>query len=419
MITASIRRAFRVVALLLLAAGCATRVTPHLVLPPLELGEPSFFPTLEAYTATPIVGGNAVDVLLNGDEIFPAMLAAIGSARRTITYAQYSYEDGEIARAIAHALAERCRAGVGVSVLLDAFGAAGMPTEYAEMMKRSGCHVEYFRPPNLWQWWRANNRNHRRVLVVDGRVGFTGGSGVSSKWLGNGRVEDRWRDTDVRVRGPAVEYLQGAFAENWLEATGVVLGGEAYFPRPLRPVGDVYAQVVRSSPAGGSYAMYTMFLLALSSARRSIFITNPYFVPDDAMEDAIVAAVKRGVRVVVLVPGAIDHNLVRQASRGRFGKMLKGGVEIYEYRPALLHAKTMVVDGVWATVGSTNLDNRSFALNDELNVVTYSRSVARRLEQVFQEDLKYSQKVEYRRWSRRGIRSRFLELLTIPIRDQL
>ncbi|MGH7313972.1 MAG: phospholipase D-like domain-containing protein [Candidatus Rokuibacteriota bacterium] len=419
MITARIRRVLYLVTLLLLVAGCATRVNPHVVLPPLALGEPSFFPTLEAYTATPIVGGNAVDVLLNGDEIFSAMFEAIGSARHTITYAQYYYEDGEIARALAEALAERCRAGVGVSVLLDAFGAAGMPTEYVEVMKRSGCHVEYFRLPKPWQIWRANNRNHRRVLVVDGRVGFTGGSGVSDKWLGNGKIESFWRETDVRVRGPVVEYLQGAFAENWLEATGIVLGGEAYFPRPLKPVGDVYAQVVRSSPAGGSYAMYTVFLLAISSAHRSIFITNPYFVPDEAMEDALVAAVKRRVRVVVLVPGVIDHNLVRQASRGGFGRMLKAGVEIYEYRPALLHAKTMVVDGVFATIGSTNLDNRSFALNDELNVVTYGRSVARRMEQVFAEDLKYAQKVEYRRWSRRGIVDRLLEVLTIPIRDQM
>jgi cardiolipin synthase len=257
------------------------------------------------------------------------------------------------------------------------------------------------------------------VLVVDGKVGFTGGSGVSRKWMGNGRVENHWRDTDVRVRGPVVEYLQGAFAENWLEATGVVLGGDAYFPRPVVPAGEVYAQVVRSSPAGGSFAMYTMFLLAISSARSTIFITNPYFVPDNAMEEALTAAVRRGVRVVVLVPGAIDHNLVRQASRGKFGKMLRAGVEIYEYRAALLHSKTMVVDGVWATIGSTNLDNRSFALNDELNLVVYDAATARRLEKVFAEDLSYSVKVDYRAWSRRGLADRFLEILATPLRPLL
>jgi cardiolipin synthase A/B len=412
-------RTLTLVGVLLVGAGCASRVTPHVALPSLQLGEASFFPTIEAYTTTPVVGGNAVDLLLNGEEIFPAMLEAIRNARTTINYAQYYYEDGPVARDMAEALAERCRAGVGVNVLLDSFGSLGMPAEYVELMKRSGCHVEWFRPLRPLPWSRSSHRNHRRILVIDGRIGFTGGSGVSRKWMGNGRVEHHWRDTDVRVRGPVVEWLQGAFAENWLEATSIVLGGEAYFPRPLAAQGDVHAQVVRSSPVGGSFAMYTMFLLAVASAQRSISLTNPYFVPDERMEQALLEAVQRGVRVTVLVPGAIDHNLVRQASRGKFGKMLKAGVAIYEYRPALLHAKTMVIDGVWATVGSTNLDNRSFASNDELNVVIYSRSVARRLEQVFADDLERSRRLEYRGWRQRPLVDRVLELLTIPIRDQL
>lgn len=398
--------------------GCA-RVHPHVVLPDLRLGEPSFFPTLEAYTIAPILGRNGVDLLLNGEEIFPAMLDAIRAARKTITYAQYYFEEGPVARDLVEAFAERCRAGVEASILMDAFGALEMPAEYVEALKKSGCRVEMFRPLSPLAWNRANYRNHRRVLVVDGRVGFTGGSGVSRKWMGNGRVEGHWRDTDARVRGPVVEYLQGAFAENWLEATGIVLGGESYFPRPVSPAGEAYAQVVRSSPAGGSFAMYTMFLLAISSARRTIFLTNPYFVPDGAMEDALAGAVARGVRVVVLVPGVIDHNIVRQASRGKFGKMLKAGVKIYEYRAALLHAKTMVVDGVWATVGSTNLDNRSFALNDELNLVVYDAGFARRLEKVFADDLTHSAKVDYRAWRRRGLTDRLLEFLATPIRPLL
>ncbi len=413
------RRTLLGLTLLLLVAGCVPRVSPHVALPQVQLGDAAFFPTLEAYTATPIVGGNRLDVLLNGDEIFPAILSAIRSAERTITYAQYYWEDGPVALEIAEALAERCRAGVGVSVLLDAFGTVSMPAEHVEVMKHSGCHVALYRPLTPLNWWRANYRNHRRILVVDGLIGFTGGSGVSRKWMGNGRIENHWRDTDVRLQGPAVAYLQGAFAENWLESTGIVLGGDAYYPRPRLERGAAYVQVVRSSPAGGSFAMYTMFLLAISAARRSIMISNPYFVPDARMANVITEAVKRGVQVTVLVPGAIDHNLVRQASRGKFGQMLKAGVEFYEYQPALLHAKTMVVDGVWATVGSTNLDNRSFALNDELNVVVYNREIARRLEEVFAADIKVSRKVEYRRWSRRGIIDRFLELLTLPIREQL
>jgi len=266
---------------------------------------------------------------------------------------------------------------------------------------------------------RATNRGHRRILVIDGRIGFTGGSGVSEKWMGNGRVEDHWRETDVRVEGPVVEYLQGAFAENWLEATGIVLGGDAYFPQPREPRGQVYAQVVRSSPSGGNSAIYTTFLLAISSARRTISITNPYFVLDAKMREAVVDAARRGVRVRVLVPGAIDHNIVRTASRGQFGRMLRAGIEIYEYRPALLHAKTMVVDGVWATIGSTNLDNRSFALNDELNLVVYDAALARRMEEIFRDDLAQSKRIEYRAWRRRGLIDRVLELLAAPFRDLL
>jgi cardiolipin synthase len=405
--------------LALLLAGCA-RVHPHLALPAMALGEPSFFPTLEAYTAAPIVAGNAVEVLLNGEEIFPAMVKAIRAARRTITYAQYYWEDGPVARELAEALAERCRAGVGVNVLLDAFGTLSMPAEHVEVMQSAGCHVAFFRPLTYTVLrGAAQNRMHRRILVVDGRIGFTGGSGVSRKWMGNGRTPDHWRETDVRLEGPVVEYLQGAFAENWLEATGVVLGGESYFPRPVERRGTVYAQVVRSSPAAGKFAIYTTLLLALSSARRAIYITNPYLVLDDALLEALLGAVRRGARVVVLVPSAIDHNIVRQASRGQFGRLLRAGVEIYEYGAGLLHAKTIVIDGVWSTVGSTNLDNRSFAMNEELNVVLYGADVARRLERVFHDDLSHSSRVEYRAWRGRGLRDRVMELLARPFRDLL
>jgi cardiolipin synthase len=403
----------------LLPAACAS-VQPHVALPEVTLGEASFFPTLEAYASAPIVGGNSVEFLLNGEQTFPAQLAAIRSAQKTITYAQYFYEDGPVSRDIADALAERCRAGVGVNVLLDAFGTLGMPGEYVDVMKEAGCHVERFRPLHrLWPGAKTNNRNHRRVLVADGRVAITGGSGVSRKWMGNGRIPDHWRDTDVRIEGPAVNYVQGAFAENWLEATGVVLGGDPYFPAPVTPRGQVHVQVVRSSPAGGSFAIYTAFLLAIASARTSIFVTNPYFVLDEKMTEALLGAHANGARVVVLVPGKIDHNLVRQASRADFGRLLKAGIEIYEYRAALLHSKTMVIDGVWATVGSTNLDNRSFALNDELNVIFYSRPVAQKLEAIFQDDLAHSHRVTYERWAKRGFREKFLELIAFPIRDLL
>lgn len=384
----------------------------------MEIGTPPFRATLEAYTAAPIVDGNVVDVLLNGDQIFPAQLAAIHSARKTISYAQYYWADGVIAHETAEALAERCRAGVAVNLLVDWFGSLRMPSEDAELLEGAGCRVSRFRAPGDAPVSRLNHRNHRRILVIDGRVGITGGSGVSDKWMGNGRRDGRWRDTDVRVEGPVVRYLQGAFVENWLEATGVVLGGDAYFPAPSDRSGDGSAQVVASSPALGDFAMYTMLTFALASARRAIYITNPYFLPDQGLTEIVVAAARRGVRVVILVPGQIDHNVVRQASRRAYGRLLRAGVEIYEYRAGLLHAKTIVVDGVWSTVGSANLDVRSLALNAELNLVVYNRRVAAELERIFFDDLAYARRVDLARWRARPFWQRLLELIAVPFREQ-
>jgi cardiolipin synthase len=417
-------RSLLTTALLSVALGSCARVQPHFSLPSLTLADPSFIPTVEAFTSAPVVPGNAVDILLNGDELFPAQLAAIRSARKTITYAQYWFEDSPIGREFTEALGERCRAGVRAHILLDGFGSLTLPPAYPDALTRAGCEVAIFRPISPlvllspFGLGRENNRNHRRILVVDGRIGFTGGSGVGPKWTGDGRTDDRWRETDVRVEGPVVEALQGAFAETWLQATGHVLGGDAYFPRLPRR-GEAIVQVVRSSPAGGSFAMYTMFLIAMSSARRSIYITNPYFAPDGRMVRALSEASRRGVRVVLLLPGVIDANIVRQASRSTWGTLLKAGAEIYEYRAGLLHAKTMTIDGVWATVGSTNLDNRSFALNDELNVVVYNAEVASRLEAIFADDLAHSRKVDYQRWRARSPVDRLLELLALPVRNQL
>jgi cardiolipin synthase len=385
----------------------------------MNLGEPSFFPTLEAHAQAPIVGGNRLKILLNGEQIYPAILGAIRKARSTITYAQYSYEDGQIARELAEALAERCRAGVKAHVLLDSVGTLPMPREYVELMSKDGCQVVSFRPVGPFGLRRANHRNHRRILVVDGQIGFTGGSGVSSKWMGNGRVADHWRDTDVQIEGPVVEYLQGAFAENWVEATGVVIGGADYFPAPRGVRGRTHAQIIRSGPQGGGYAMYTTFLLALSSARRSIKVTNPYVLLDEQMVDTLIQAARRGVQISFLVPGVSDHPLVRHAGRRQFGRLLEAGIEIHEYTAALLHAKTIVIDGIWATVGSTNLDHRSFKLNDELNVVAYDTEFAAQLERAFQEDLRYAQRIDLETWRNRGVRGRIFELLALPFESNL
>jgi cardiolipin synthase len=403
-----------------LAASSCNRLPRTEKLPRVAAGEAAFTATMEAHTGSPIVGGNRIAVLLNGDQIFPAKLAAIRGARESITYAEYFYADGGPAREIAEALAERCRAGVAAHILLDGFGTLSMPSDYVRLMKDAGCHVATFRPLGRWiSIGRHNKRNHRRVLVIDGRVAITGGSGVSDKWTGNGRVDGHWRDTDVRIEGPAVHNVQSAFLENWREATGELLGGEQYFAESRRAVGDARAQVIKSSPAGGSYAMHTMYLLAIASAQRSVYLTNPYFLPDDPMEDALLAAAARGVRVVALTPGKIDHNIVRSASRRGFGRLLKGGIEIHEYQAALLHAKTMVVDGVWATIGSTNFDNRSFAVNDELNVVLYDRSVVERLATAFEADLGHARRVTYEAWQNRGLRAKILEIFVLPIESQL
>lgn len=403
--------------------GCAD-VTPINEIPDVVLGEPSFFPTIAAHTGASIVDGNRVEILLNGDETFPAMLKAIRSARKGITYAQYLYQDGAIAYELAEAFAERCRAGVQVKMLIDSHGGSKIPEDIPDLLKEAGCHMEWFRRIKLfqfitpWELWRYNYRNHRRILVVDGKVGFTGGHGVSQAWTGDGRTEEHWRDTDVKVEGPIVQQLQAAFVESWREMTGALLGGDLYFP-PLEARGKVYTQIVKSSPWSGSFETYMLFLISITSAQKSILLTNPYFLPDERMQEALLEAAKRSVKVIVLTPGKIDHKLVYRASRSGFGPLLLGGIEIYEYQPALMHSKTMVVDGTWATVGSTNLDNRSFALNEEINLIVYDAAVAGRLEKVFYDDLNHSKKLTYEAWKSRPLREKFLELFTVPIKEQL
>ena len=413
------RWAIRAAAAVLLAAGCAHTNADLVKLPTVDLGDAAVYPTLQAYGGAPIVGGNDVKILLNGDEIFPALVAAIRSARTSITYAQYFFDEGPVCDEVVEALADRCRAGVTAHILLDGVGASGMPARYRQTLREAGCHVKTFRAVSPWALRRLNNRNHRRILVVDGRIGFTGGSGMSHKWMGNGRTADHWRDTDVRIEGPAVEWMQAAFLENWLESSGEALGGDAYFPKAQSPRGSVAVQVVRSSPEGGSYAIYNTLIIALNAARESVRITNPYFLLDEAMAKAVLERVRRGVKVEVLVPGTIDHAFVRQASRATWGPLLQAGVKIYEYQPALLHAKTMVIDGRWATIGSTNLDPRSFALSQELNVVMYDRTVARRLEEIFAADVAHAKVIDHAAWGSRGLRARLFELVVFPIRDML
>ena len=408
---------------LLLLIGCA-KVRAITDVPEIGLGDASFFPTLEALTDAPIIGGNKIEILHNGDALFPAMLREIQKAKSTITFAQYLFKGGSLARELAQGFAERCQAGVKVYILLDSHGSGEAPEEIPATMSKAGCQVEYFRrirAPQVilpWKLLQYNYRNHRRILVIDGRIGFTGGYGISDAWMGDGRTPDHWRDTNVRVEGPAVKYLQAAFTDSWLETTGNLLGGNGFFPQ-LESRGQTPLQFVKSSPVGGSFQNYLLYLLSITSAKKSILITNPYFIPDDRMIEALLAAAARGVRVIVLVPGKIDFKITYRASRRHYGRMLLGGIQIYEYSPALLHSKTMVVDGIWATIGSTNFDNRSFALNEELNVALYDKSLAQSLENVFAEDLKHSRKITYEEWDSRGLKEKLFELFSFPVEEQL
>lgn len=404
----------RVVFLSSWLAGCASTPAP-LTVPSMHIDDPAFRTSLEAFAGAPILGDNRVDILLNGEETFPALLDAIRSAEHTITFEAYIFHEGKIADQIVGAFVERCKAGVRVAILLDAHGSDGLPERYIQDLRDAGCIlVSDFRPLRLWSLERTNKRNHRRIMVIDGLVGFTGGYGVDDTWSGNGRTEGRWRETNVRLRGPIVQSLQEAFVEHWREATSVLLGGKDYFPYPPVTVKDVpvLAQVVRSSPLQGNDAMYRVFLQAISSARTSILISTPYLLPGEQLTEALLDAVRRGVRVRVLIPSVVKSSgveFVTQASqREAFGALLDGGVQLHEYSPALLHTKMMIVDGTWATVGSTNLDNRSMAMNDELNVMFYDRTIAKRLEEIFAADVAYSHKVsreqlENQEWLHRAL----------------
>jgi cardiolipin synthase len=408
--------------ILALLIGCA-KVRAITDVPEIQLGDPAFFPTIEAYADAPIIGSNKIDILQNGNELFPVMLRDIKSAKSTITFAQYLIKDGTLARELAQSFADRCRAGVKVYILLDDHGSE-VPDEILEVMRQAGCHLDYFRrvrAPQVilpWKLLEYNYRNHRRILVIDGRIGFTGGYGISDDWLGDGHTPNHWRDTNVRVEGPAVKDLQAAFTDSWLETTGNILGGGEFFPR-LEAKGHVSLQFVKSSPVGGSFQNYLLYLLSIVSAKKSILITNPYFIPDDRMTQALLDAAARKVRVTVLVPGKIDFKITYRASRRHYGRMLLGGIQIYEYSPALLHSKTMVVDGVWATIGSTNFDNRSFALNEELNLTLYDRPLAQSLEATFAKDLRHSRQITYEEWDARGLKEKFFELFSFPVEEQL
>lgn len=384
-----------------------------------ETDDAEFRRSLSALLGPPLVEGNQVDTLLNGDQIFPGMLAAIRSAQKTVNFETYIYWSGSIGREFVDALTERARAGVKVNVLLDWVGSLKMDTALLDEMSAAGVACERFHEPRFAHWGRLNNRTHRKLLVVDGRTGFTGGVGIADHWRGQARDPGEWRDTHYRVAGPVVAQMQSVFLDNWMRATGEVLHGEAYFPA-LAPAGAYTAQMFSSSPSGGSESMHLMYLLAITAARRSIDLANSYFVPDELTIRTLIDAARRGVKVRILTPsGHIDSETVRKASRSSWGPMLEAGIEFAEYQPTMFHVKGLVVDGLFASVGSTNFDNRSFRLNDEANLNVMSTAFGREQQAVFEADWARARPITLKQWRDRPLTERLWEAAARLLRTQL
>jgi cardiolipin synthase len=383
------------------------------------VGDPQFMRELGTLLGPPVLDGQAVRHLENGDEIFPAMLEAIRGARQSITFETFIYWSGEIGREFREALAERARAGVPVHVLLDWVGSQKMDPETVPSLREAGVEVELYHPLRWYTLSRMNNRTHRKLLVVDGRIGFTGGVGIADVWRGDAQDPDHWRDSHFRVEGPVVAQMQAAFVDNWIKTSGRVLQGPRYFPAPT-PAGDARAQMFISSPSGGGDSMQLMYLLALAAAERSIDLSAAYFVPDSFTREALVAAVRRGVRVRAIVPGPyIDEAMVGKASRATWGELLEDGVEIHAFQPTMFHCKMLIVDRQLVSVGSTNFDNRSFRLNDEANLNVYEPEFAERMTAVFEADLARSRRVSLAEWRTRPWTEKLIERVAALFSSQL
>lgn len=381
--------------------------------------DPQFEREMGVLLGPAILAGNQVTALQDGDEIFPAMLQAIAGARHSITFETYIYWSGDVGEQFTEALSERARAGVQVLVTVDWLGSAKMDNALLERMRQAGVKVERYRPLNWYNLDRINNRTHRKLLVVDGRIGFTGGVGIADQWSGHAQDPEHWRDSHFRVEGPVVAQLQAAFNDNWIKMTGTSLSGPAFFPA-LQPAGDSHAHMFMASPQGGTESMHLMYLMAIVAADRQIDLAASYFVPDRLLIHALLEARRRGVAVRVLVPGEhIDSDSVRLSSRTDWGPLLAAGVQIAEYQPTMLHVKMLIVDNTLVSVGSTNFDIRSFRLNDEASLNVYDADFAGRMTAVFERDWSHGKVYDLAMWERRPLREKFLEQVVRPLKSQL
>ena len=410
--------------LLLLAGtpGCSSfhgRGIHHQLHHQYSVHDPQFLRSMGHLIGPAILASNRVDALINGDQIFPAMLESIRSARKTIDLETYIYWSGDIGQKFAEALAERAQAGVKVHVLIDWVGSRKVNSRDLQVMREAGVEVEKYNPLVWFNLARLNHRDHRKLLIVDGKIGFIGGAGLADLWQGNADAPNHWRDTQFRLEGPAVGQMQAAFMDNWVKTTGRVLDAEDYFPE-LPPAGDNLAQVFFSSPRDGTESVRLMYLLAIAAATKNIRLSASYFVPGALTTEELVDASQRGVNVEIIVPGAkTDLPVVRYASRAKWGPLLRAGVKIYEYELTMYHCKVMIVDDVWVTVGSANFDNRSFRLNDEANLNVYSAEFAAEQARIFDEDRRNARLISYKEWKGRGLCTKLLERILSPFRSQL
>ena len=407
------------IALLLLPflSACQNNPTdhPYRVDSALSVSDPQFARTIGNLLGPSLVPGNSTTTLVNGDQIFPAMLDAIRSATRSINFETYVYWSGKIGSDFAAALSERAAHGVQVHVIIDSVGSDRIAKKYIQQMTKAGVHLVKYHPLawyNVTAAQKLDNRTHRKLLIIDGKTGFIGGAGIADEWLGDACCPCQWRDTHYKLLGPAVAQLQAAFMDNWMEATGQVMDGPDYFPA-LKESGPQAAQVFKSSPNGGSESMELMFLMSISAARKNIRLASAYFVPDQLTIDALTQARQRGVKVQIIVPGPhIDEKIVRRASRARWGDLLKTGVEIFEYQPTMYHCKQMIIDDRWVSIGSANLDNRSFRLNDEANLNILDPTFAAEQIALFEKDLAKSKSISSEQWRHRPEHEKFMESFT-------
>ena len=384
-----------------------------------SVGDSEFLTTMVGATGIPILPGNTIEILNNGDEFYPAMLKAISEARYSVTVEAYIYWAGDIGRRFAEALATRAKARIGVKILLDAVGSSTIGDEILHILQDGGCQLAWYNPVRPYSLGRFNNRTHRKSLILDGRIGFTGGAGIADHWMGDAEDKQHWRDVQIRMEGPAVVPLQTGFAQNWLQATGELITGFEFYP-PIEPQGTLAVQTILSSPETGASTARTFYYLSIAAARRSIYIANPYFVPDQGAIDLLMAAKRRGVDVRIMVAGVCNDNwMARQNSVRLYGPLLKAGIHIYEYNHTMLHQKTMVVDGVWSTVGTTNFDSRSFAHNEENNVCWMDRALAAKLEGIFLEDMAGCEQVTLKKWRNRPLLHKMVQNAVSLLQEQV